>query len=148
MDAAKEKGRAVTVASIPPRIASGDTREKIDAVNAGLAAMCTEKGVKFANNDLCFLFSDGSVNEDYIETDGIHLTPSCVNRLAKTIGVKAQGYDGHHGCLQISGEKERFNGLPATPKRGTQRTRNHQLDCGQTTGNPLLLLLRTRTCER
>ncbi len=57
-------------------------------MNAGLTAMCTKKDVKFANNDPYFVFSDGSINEGYIETDGIHLTRSGVNRLAKTIGVK------------------------------------------------------------
>ncbi len=74
VDTAKEKVRIVTVASIPPRTASDDTHERNNVVNTGLTVMCNEKDVKFSNNDPYVVFSDDSVNEGYLETDGTHLT--------------------------------------------------------------------------
>ncbi len=81
VDVAKQKAREVTVSSIPPRTRSKDTREKIQAVNAGPVALCREKEVKFVNKDPFFVFEDGSVNEGYIEPDGIHLTRSGLNKM-------------------------------------------------------------------
>ncbi len=88
VDVAKQKARDVTVSSILPRIRSEDTRERIQAVNAGLVVLCREKGVTFANNDPYFVFADGSVNEGYIEEDGVHLTRSGLNKLAMTMNLK------------------------------------------------------------
>ncbi len=50
IDHAKEKSRKVTVASITPRLTSGQVQEKIDAVNAGLLTLCAEKDATFVAN--------------------------------------------------------------------------------------------------
>ncbi len=85
IDHAKEKSRKVTVASITPRLTSDQVQEKIDAVNAGLLTLCAEKDATFVDNMPSFRLGDGSLNDGYFTTDGVHLTRAGVNKLARNL---------------------------------------------------------------
>ncbi len=85
IDHAKDKAKTVTVSSIPPRLTTKDTREKISAINAGLLTLCKEKGTTFVDNDQYFVFPDGTINEGFLTADGVHVASSGVNKIAKAI---------------------------------------------------------------
>ncbi len=111
VDEAKKKAESVTVVSIPPRLRSQETSEKIQTVNAGLLAMCGEKGATFANNDPYYVFADGTTNEGYLEADGIHLSRSGLNRLSKTAGLKPKdNVSDVYGNITASGRKGGYRG--------------------------------------
>ena len=63
IDAAKAKASTVTVSSVCPRLKTADTTNTIDAVNAGLVTLCTDKDVIFADSKPSFTLGDGSVND-------------------------------------------------------------------------------------
>jgi len=82
----------VTVSSVCPRVKEDQTisikvSEKIESVNASLQILCQEEGVTFVNNTQSFYLADGSVNDGYLLRDGVHLTKSGSDRLAKNLGL-------------------------------------------------------------
>ena len=77
------KARNVTVSSICPRMTTTETQKTIDAVNAGLLSMCDERAVKFVDNTPSFILSDGSVNDGYLQPDGVHITRKATDKIAK-----------------------------------------------------------------
>ncbi len=82
----KDKARRVTVSSVPPRLGTNDTTEKIAAVNAGLLQMC-KNGADFVDNSAMFILGDGSVNDGYFEPDGKCITERATLKLARNIGL-------------------------------------------------------------
>ncbi len=77
--AAKEKAIYVKVSSICPR--SDET------VNAGLVSLCADEDVTFVDNTTSFFLADKTINDGYIMYDGVHLTRSGTNKLAKNLGL-------------------------------------------------------------
>ena len=94
IDHAKDKAKTVTVSSIPPRLTPKETREKISAINAGLLTLCKEKGTTFVDNDQYFVFPDGTINEGFLTDDGVHVSTSGINRIAKAIGLRSKNPEG------------------------------------------------------
>ena len=91
IDAAKMKCQSVTVSSICPRISSNneELQNKIVSVNAGLVASCNDKeSVTFSDSTPSFRLSDGSINDGYFMSDGVHITRAAVNRLAVKLNLK------------------------------------------------------------
>lgn len=84
---AKTKAKDVTVAGICPRLTSDATQSKIDEVNAELANVCRDCNVSFVDTSRVFKLQDGSVNDGYLQPDGVHLTRVATNKLAKTVGL-------------------------------------------------------------
>ena len=119
LEMAQVKARKVIVSSICPRMTSEDTRHTIDAVNAGLVSLCSEKAVKFADNTPSFTLRDGSVNDGYIQSDGVHVTRPAMEKIAKNLGLQVK--DTARG---VCGEGVR-KGQPA---REAQRPHNRQRD--------------------
>ena len=85
---AKDKARHVTVSSICPRIRSNEIQQCIDAVNAGLVETCSEMGVTYADSTPCFKLGDGSISDGYLTRDGVHITQTATNKLAKVMKLK------------------------------------------------------------
>jgi hypothetical protein len=91
IDVAKEKCQTVRVSSICPRLISTDVQEKIDSVNAGLVATCSEKKeTEFMDVTPCFRLEDGSVNDGYLLPDGIHITRQAMNKMAKKLKLQVK----------------------------------------------------------
>ena len=89
IDAAQEKCQRVTVSSICPRLSSDEVQDKIDSVNAGLVASCSEKeGVDFVDVTSSFRLADGSINDGYILPDGVHITRSAMNKMAAKLDLQ------------------------------------------------------------
>jgi hypothetical protein len=87
---AKSKARQVFVSSICPRIPSQETNDKIDAVNAGLNVICSDRNVVFIDNAPSFHLGDGAINDGYFVPDGIHLNRAAVNKLAQNLKLKVK----------------------------------------------------------
>ena len=83
--AAKEKSEAITVSSICLRLTSPKTQESIEALNAGLQERAANNGCKFVDNRATFILHDGTINDGYLLSDGVHLNRQGTNRLAKNI---------------------------------------------------------------
>ena len=77
IDTALVKARTVTVSSVCPRFTTRKTTNTID-----------EKSVTFIDNTPLFTLSDGSVNDGYLQRDGVHLTTTAINRVAKNLALK------------------------------------------------------------
>ena len=90
IDTAKMKARTVTVSSICPRMKIADTTNTIYAVNAGLVTLCADKEVSFADSTPSFTLGDGSVNDGYLQRDGVHLTHAAMNRLARNLSMRTK----------------------------------------------------------
>ena len=88
IDTALVKARTVIVSSVCPRLTTHKTTNTIDAVNADLVHLCDEKSVTFIDNTPLFTLSDGSVNDGYLQRDGVHLTTTAINRVAKNLALK------------------------------------------------------------
>ena len=86
LEMAQVKARKVIV----PRTTSEDTHQTIDAVNAGLVSLCSEKAVKFADNTPSFTLRDGSVNDGYIQSDGVRVTRPAMEKIAKNLGLQVK----------------------------------------------------------
>ena len=83
--AAKEKSEAMTVSSIWPRLTSPKTQESTEALNAGLQELAANNGCKFVDNRATFILYDGTINDGYLLSDGVHLNRQGTNRLAKNL---------------------------------------------------------------
>ena len=83
IDTAKAKAGTVSVSSICPRPNSKSAQESIESMNARLQVMCDEKeNVSFIISTPSFKLADGSLNDGYYITDGVHLTRPATNKLA------------------------------------------------------------------
>ena len=80
--------KRINISSIPPRSDSEKYQEHIDVINACLSTIASDNGVSFINNDMTFKLNDGSPNDGYLQSDGIHLSFRGTNRLAKNLKVK------------------------------------------------------------
>ena len=89
LDMAIINARNVTVSRICTRMTTTETQQTIDAVNAGLLSMCDERAVKFVDNTPLFTLSDGSVNDGYLQPDGVHITRKAIDKIARNL------------CLQV-----------------------------------------------
>ena len=83
--AAKEKSEAITVSSICLRLTSPETQESIEPLNAGLQELVDNNGWKFVDNRATFILHDGTINDGYLLSDGVHLNRQGTNRLAKNL---------------------------------------------------------------
>ena len=112
------KARNVTVSSICPRMTTTETQQTIDAVNAGLLSMCDERAVKFVDNTPLFTLSDGSVNDGYLQPDGVHITKKAIDKIARNL------------CLQVKDTARGVcNGADKTRQsQTTRRLRNQRGD--------------------
>lgn len=103
---AKTKSRNVIVSSVCPRLTSENTTQTIEAVNAGLVTLCRDKNAIFADSTPSFTLSDGSINDGYLLNDGVHVTHSAMNKIAKTMKLKikhaASGVCVHTPTIQQS----------------------------------------------
>ena len=105
LDVTCSKANTVTVSSVCPRLTSQATQDTIEAVNAGLLSLCTDKpNVVFVDNSPSFSLGDGTLNDGYFLPDGIHITRPAVNKLAQNLKLrirdKAEGAcrdRRHHG---------------------------------------------------
>ena len=85
----------VTVSSICPRLKTESTNSTINDVNAGLVASCSDNDkVHFVDNTPSFMLADGSINDGYLHQDGVHLTRSAVNKLARNLKLKTKNEAG------------------------------------------------------
>ena len=103
---AKSKATNVTVSSVCPRIRTDklELNDKIDSVNAGLQVLCHDEAVNFVNNNSSFHLADGSVNDGYILADGVHLTRTATDKLAKNLGLIMK--DGIRSVCKDNNQKE------------------------------------------
>jgi lysophospholipase L1-like esterase len=82
----KSRCQTVTVSSVCPRLKPDNIKEQIDAVNAGLQSMCADDDkTTFINNDPIFHLADGSINDGYLLTDGVHLRRQATTKLARNL---------------------------------------------------------------
>ena len=77
------------MSTVCPRAKSQAVKDCIEQVNAGLVAVCDNYD-KVTLNDSTQLFftADGEVNDGYIMRDGVHITNTAMNRLAKKWGLR------------------------------------------------------------
>ena len=85
---AKTKAADVRVCAILPRLKSEALCDKIDAVNAGLSSLCEDTGVTFVDTQPSFRLQDGSINDGYFLSDGVHLTRAATNKLAACMDLQ------------------------------------------------------------
>ena len=90
IEIAKTKADSITVSSICPRNTAVKTQTSIDALNAGLQDLCATKGCEYVDQRGSFTLGDGSINDGYILSDGVHLNRSGANRLAKNLKLKVK----------------------------------------------------------
>ena len=91
IDTAKTKvadPNQISISGVPPRTDSEQFQNNVDVLNACLSTMAVETGVPFINHDQTFKLGDGTPNDGYLQTDGIHLTHKGTNRLAKNLKLK------------------------------------------------------------
>ena len=125
LDMAIIKARNVTVSRICPKMTTTETQQTIDAVNAGLLSMCDERAVKFVDKTPLFTLSDGSVNDGYLQPDGVHITRNAIDKIARNL------------CLQVKDTARGVcNGTDKTrrsqPTRRLRNQRGDDADYGQT----------------
>ena len=73
IDTVLVKVRTVIVSSVYPGLTTNETTSTIGAGNAGLVSLC-----------------DGSVSDGYLQRDGVHLTTTAINRVAKNLAPKVK----------------------------------------------------------
>ena len=119
---AKTKANHVTVSSICPRIKPNNAPlcGIIETVNAELQVMCDDEGVTYVDNTSSFHLADGTINDGYLLVDGVHLTRTASDRLAKNLGLNIK--DGMKSvCHDNSKRKPTTQDRPAaTQPRGQQ----------------------------
>ena len=74
----------VLLSSICPRTDNSSFQIKAESVNAALSAI-ESPDFNFVNNDLTFRLQDGSINDGYLHKDGLHLSASGTERLARNL---------------------------------------------------------------
>ena len=84
VSAGLEKANKVNLSTICPRPRSADTQKKIDTVNEGLVTICESKpNATLIDSTRSFYTGDGDINDGFILRDGVHITNSAMNHLAK-----------------------------------------------------------------
>ena len=78
----------VCLVSIPPRTDSEEYQQHVHITNACLSTVARDEGVTFINNDTTFKLSDGTPNDGYLLSDGLHLNNRGTNRLVKNMKLK------------------------------------------------------------
>ena len=103
---AESKATNVTVSSACPRIRTDnpELNDTIDSVNAGLQVLCHDEAVNFVNNNSSFHLADGSVNDRYILADGVHMTRTATDKLARNLGLIMK--DGIRSACKDNNQKE------------------------------------------
>ena len=81
-------GRFVKISNMYPR-ANDPIKTRINAFNAGLSQLCSDRNVELIDNDDKFKARNGSINECLLFTDGVHLTTSGSSLLASNLNVDA-----------------------------------------------------------
>ena len=76
----------VLLSSICPRTDNSSYQDKVESVNAVLSSIETPY-LKFVNNDQTFRLQDGSINDGYLHADGLHLSSSGSERLARNLNI-------------------------------------------------------------
>ncbi|CAH1778114.1 unnamed protein product [Owenia fusiformis] len=80
--------KSISVSSICPRTDNANAHTTAQAVNAELQVLCENmENTNFVNNDSSFILQDGTVNEGFLNRDGLHLAPSGTNRLVYNMGL-------------------------------------------------------------
>ena len=124
---AKTKANHVllTVSSICPRIKPKNAPlcGIIETVNAELQVMCDDEGVTYVHNTSSFHLADGTINDGYLLVDGVHLTRTASDRLAKNLGLNIK--DGLKSiCHDNSKRKPTTQDRPAATQPRGQQTPN------------------------
>ena len=83
--AAKLKSKNVTLSSIPPRIDSAVTDQRLRSMNERLEVTCQAHDVNFINLDRNFKFLNEIPDESLLLADGLHLSAAGVNRLIRNL---------------------------------------------------------------
>lgn len=93
----------VVMYTIPPRLDETNYQHNIETANACIVSLAEKsdesdnsadgKSNQFTvvNNNTCFKLSDGSVNDGYLCTDGLHLSWSGTRRLLKNASIVTDG---------------------------------------------------------
>ncbi|CAH1790223.1 unnamed protein product, partial [Owenia fusiformis] len=88
LSGAKAISKDVSISSICPRTDNKEAHEKAQAVNAELQVLCEHTdNTSFINNDNTFILQDGTINDGFLNRDGLHLNPAGTNRLVHNMGL-------------------------------------------------------------
>ena len=77
----------VCISSICPRTRNQTEDTKIRSVNGRLNQIAAKRGLDFIDNDGNFRFQNGTVDMTTLQSDGVHLTSTGVNRLISNMGL-------------------------------------------------------------
>lgn len=78
---AKTKSKCVTLSSIPPRIDSKVSDQRLMRMNECLSNIAASQNITFIDNDLNFRFMSEIPDESLLQVDGLHLSAKGTNRL-------------------------------------------------------------------
>ena len=92
----------VKVVSIPPRIDDPKKQDRVKSLNACLCTVANETGATFIDNDPAFLLQDGSPNDGYLLTDGVHLSTTGTNRLVKNMRLPVKEKFRRNVCKDLN----------------------------------------------
>ena len=120
-------GGLVKSSSVCPR-ANDQIQTRIDASDAGLSQLCSDRSVEFIDNDDNFKARNGSINECLLLTDGVHMTTSGSYLLASNLNVDV-----------IITQKPRQHVRHQSPKQHseTEHNQRQQVKESQTQQRPL-----------
>ena len=82
-------GGLVKISSVCLR-ANEQIERRIDAFNAGLSQLCSDRNIEFIDNDDNFKARNKTINECLLFSDGVHLTTSGSSLLANNLNVDAK----------------------------------------------------------
>ena len=77
------------VSSVCLRLKPVAAQARIDAFNAGLAALCVDNQCEFVNHDNVFKTMDGKVNASLLHQDNVHLNHCGSTQLVKNLKIEA-----------------------------------------------------------
>ena len=83
---AKSVASSVTVSSVPP-VANKDQNEVVDKFNYWLKDKCSTSEVNYIDNNLNFVFRDGTCDPAMLLSDGIYLSKAGINRLMSNLSL-------------------------------------------------------------
>lgn len=86
IEVAKSMSQEVVISSIPPRTDYAVTNERVKVLNGKLRAIAMDTEVNFIDNDPSFTLEGGAVKSEYLQPDGLHLSPLGANQLAYNLG--------------------------------------------------------------
>ena len=85
---ATEASSSVVVSIVCPRSRGDTVLERIRALNAGLKVACDDLGAEFVDNDPSFHLQDGTINDGYLLSDGVHLSRAATNKLVSNLKLQ------------------------------------------------------------